>query len=152
MLRTTHPSIRNYADNVGETATGGNFLLSIAGPRHIHTAQIISQPQKPHSEFVRLVTAVMYQVAGLTCSFFNDIGLQPAGVIHNNLVGYTHHLFFHVWTVTQPTITRVSFAIKRLDAHVSLNHVSTIQPQRPTPLWILHNRQWRHQKICKCGH
>ena len=83
------------------------------------------QPQKLHSQLVGLVTAVMYRVAGLTCTFVYGVGLQPAGVIHNNLDGYTHHLlFFHVWTATQSTITGVSLCHKKFDAHVSMTHVS----------------------------
>jgi len=43
MLRTSSPRIRNYADSDGQTGTGGNFRLSHAAPRHIPTAQVITQ-------------------------------------------------------------------------------------------------------------
>jgi len=42
------------------------------------------------------------------------MGLQPAGVIHNNLAVNTHHLFLHVRNATQPTITRVSLCHKKV--------------------------------------
>jgi len=43
-------------------------------------------------QLVGLVTAVMYQVTGLTCSFVYDMGLQHAGVIHN-LAGSAHLVY-----------------------------------------------------------
>jgi len=46
VLRKSSPRILNYADRDGETGTGGNFLLSLAAPRHIRTAQVITQEQK----------------------------------------------------------------------------------------------------------
>jgi len=48
-LRTSSPRIWNYADSVGETGTGGNFLLSHATPRHTHMVLVRTQPQKLHS-------------------------------------------------------------------------------------------------------
>jgi hypothetical protein len=48
VLRTSLPRIRNYADNDGETGTGGNFRLAHAASRHIHTAQLITQEHKLH--------------------------------------------------------------------------------------------------------
>jgi len=83
VLRTSYPRIGKYADGDGETGTVGNFVVSNAGPRQIRTANVITQRQKLHSQLVGLVTAVMYQMAGLTCSFFTGMGLQPAGVIDN---------------------------------------------------------------------
>jgi len=68
--------IWNYSNNDGETGTGGNFRLSTAGPRHIRTAHVITQPHKLHSQIVGLVTAAMYQVPSLTCSFVYGLGLQ----------------------------------------------------------------------------
>jgi hypothetical protein len=59
VLRTSSPTIRNYADSNGDAGTGGNFPLSQADPRHIRT-----QPQKLRSQLVRLVTAVMYHRTG----------------------------------------------------------------------------------------
>ena len=54
------------------------------------------------------VTVVKYQVTGLTCSFVYGIGLQPTGIIHNNLAGCAHRLlFFHLRPANQPTITAV---------------------------------------------
>jgi hypothetical protein len=86
VLRTSSTRILNYADSDGETGTGGNFPLSQAAQQHILTAQVITQSQKLHSQSVRFVTAVMYRVAGLTCSFVYGMGLQPAGIIHVNVV------------------------------------------------------------------
>jgi hypothetical protein len=114
VLRTRSRRIRNYADSDGETGTGGNFPLSHAAPRHIRTAQVITQPQKLHSQLLGPVTAVMYQVTGLTCSFVYGMGLQPAGIIHNNLTGDAHHLlFFHMPPANQPTITGVDLCHKK---------------------------------------
>jgi hypothetical protein len=114
VLRTSSTRIRNYADNDVETGTGGNFPLSHTSPRHIRTAQVITQPQKLHSQLMGLVIAVMYQAADLTCCFFYGMGLQPAGIIHNNLAGDAHHLLFlHVRPVNQPTITGVDLFHKK---------------------------------------
>jgi len=115
VLRTSFFIIRNYADSEAQTGTGGNFRLSTAAPRHIRTAHVIIHPQKLHSQLVGLVTAVMYQVAGLTCSFVYGMGLQPAGVIHSNLAGHAHHLLFlHVRHANQPTITGVYLYHKKV--------------------------------------
>jgi len=43
VLRTSSPTVRNYTDSDGETGTGRNFRLSLAAPRQIHTAQVITQ-------------------------------------------------------------------------------------------------------------
>jgi hypothetical protein len=108
VLRTSYARIRNYADIDGETVTGRNFRLSTAAPKRIRTAHVITQPQKLHSQLVGLVTAVMYKVAGLTCSFVYGMGLQSESVILNNLAGCTHHLLFlHVRPANQPTIAGV---------------------------------------------
>jgi hypothetical protein len=54
-------------------------------------------------------------VLSLTCSLVYGLGLQPAGVIHNNLAGYIHHLlFFYVRTTTQPSIKVVSLCHKKV--------------------------------------
>ena len=73
-------------------------------------------------QLVGLVTAVMYQVTGLTCSFVYDMGLQHAGVIHN-LAGSAHLVY---WRATREPAHNngVYLCHKRLDAHGSLNHVS----------------------------
>jgi hypothetical protein len=115
VLSTTSTRIRNYADSDGETGTGGNFPHSHAAPRHIRTAQVTTQPQKLHSQSVGLVTAVMYQVTGLTCNFVYGMGLQPAGIIHNNSAGCAH-LFFHVRPTNQPTITDVDLCHKKVES------------------------------------
>ena len=133
VLRTNCCTIRHYANSEGGTGRRGNFRLSHASPRHIRTAQVITQPQKIHSQLVGLVRAVMYLVAGLTCSFDNGMDLQPAGVIHNNLAFNTHTTYFSTCERRPSPQLRVwASAIKRLDAHVSLNHVSfrysTIKP------------------------
>jgi hypothetical protein len=60
----------------------------------IRKAHVITQPQKLHSQFVGLVTAVMNKVAGLSCSSVYSMGPQPDGVIYNNLTAYTHQLLF----------------------------------------------------------
>jgi hypothetical protein len=78
-LRTSSTRIRNYVDSDGETGTSDNFRVSQAAPRHIRTAEVITQPQKLHSQLVALVTAVMYQLTGLTYSFVYSMGLQPGG-------------------------------------------------------------------------
>jgi len=52
------------------------------------------------------MTAVMYQVAGLTCSFVYGMSLQTAEVIHSNWAGHAH-LFLHVRHANQSTITGV---------------------------------------------
>jgi hypothetical protein len=108
VLRTSSIRIRNYADSDGETGKGGSIPLSHATPQQICTAQVITQPQKLHSQLMGLVTAVMYQVTGLMCSFVYGMGHQPAGIIHNNLAGDAHPLlFFHVQPANQSTITGV---------------------------------------------
>jgi len=111
VLRTSSPIIRNYATSDGDW-TGTIFRLSHAALRHIRTAHAITQSQKLHSQLVWLVTVVMYQVAGLTCSFVYGMGLKTEGVIHN-LAGDAHHLFFHVRPANQPTITGRGFCHKK---------------------------------------
>jgi hypothetical protein len=107
-LRTNSTRIQNYAYSDGDTRTGRNFQLSHAAPQHNCMAQIITQPQKLQSQLLGLITAVMYRVTGLTCSFIYGMGVQPAGIIHNNLPSDTHpSLFFHVRPTNQPTITGV---------------------------------------------
>jgi len=71
-LRTSSPRIQNYADSDGETGTGGIFRLSHATPWPIRTAQVITNRN--------CMTAVMYQVTELTCSFIYGMGLKPAGI------------------------------------------------------------------------
>ena len=57
----------------------------------------------------------MYQVTGLTRSFVYGLGLQPAGVMHNNLAAYAHHfLFFHVRPANQPKKTGVKHWHKKV--------------------------------------
>jgi len=57
------------------------------------------------------MTAVMYQVTGLTCSFVYSRGLQPTGIIQ--LVTHSTFLFFHVRPANQqPTITGVDLCHK----------------------------------------
>jgi len=64
-----------------------------------------THPQKLHSQLMELLTAIMYQVAGLTCSFTYGMGLQTEDVIRNSLVGQAHHLLFlHVRPANQPKI------------------------------------------------
>jgi len=65
VLRTSSRRIRNYADSDGETATGGNFLLSYGAPRNIRTVQVITWPQELHSQLVGLVIAIMYRVTNI---------------------------------------------------------------------------------------
>jgi hypothetical protein len=60
-----------------------------------------------------LVTAVMYQVTGLTCSFVYGMGLQLAGIIHNNLAGHAHLLCFQMRPANQPAITGVDLCHKK---------------------------------------
>jgi hypothetical protein len=48
----------------------------------------------------------MYWLTGLTRSFHYAMGLQDAGIIHNNFASY-EHWFFHVRPPNQPTITVV---------------------------------------------
>ena len=96
VLTASYPRIQNYADSDGETGTAGNSPLSQATPQHIRTAQVITQPQILHSQLLGVMRAVKYQVIGLTCCFIYAMGLQPAGIIHTNLAGDTHLLFFHI--------------------------------------------------------
>jgi len=127
VLRTSYFIIQNYADSEGESGIRGNFRLSHAVPRHIRTTHVITQPQKLHSQLVGLVTAVMYQVAGLTCSFVYGMGLQTAEVIHSNLAGHAHHLLFlHVRHANQPTITGVYLYHKKV--WTPLVHCNQYQP------------------------
>jgi hypothetical protein len=121
VLRTSSPIIRNHADSDRETGTGGNIPLSQAAQQHIRTAQVITQPQKLHSQLLGIVTAVIFQVTGLTSSFVYCIDLQPTGIIHVNLAGVAHHLIiFHVEPANQPTITGVDLCHKKVG---SLKHV-----------------------------
>jgi hypothetical protein len=118
VLRTGSTRIRNYADSDGETGTGGNFPLSHAAPRRIRTAQVVAQPHKLHSQLVGLVTAMMYQVTGLTSSFVYGRGIQPTGIINNNFASDAHHLLIF------PRANRPTFAIIMSDGPGSLKHVS----------------------------
>jgi hypothetical protein len=77
----------SYTDSDGVTWTSKKFPLPQAAPQHIRTEQVITQPQKLHSQLVELMTAVMYPVTGLTCSFVYGMGVQPAVIIHNNVNG-----------------------------------------------------------------
>jgi hypothetical protein len=119
VLRTSYTRIWNYADSDGQTGTGETFPLSRPAPQHIRTAQVITQPQKLHSKLVELVTAVLYRVTGLMCSFVYGMSVQPAVTIHNNLAGETRpFLSFHMRLANQPTK-----AIKSLDPLGSLKHM-----------------------------
>jgi len=95
VLRTSYPRIRNYTDS-DRLQQGDIFDFQL--PRHgIFVRRKLTQPQKLHSQLVGLMTAAMYQVAGLMCSFVYGMGLQPDGIIHYNLAGDAHHLLlFHV--------------------------------------------------------
>jgi hypothetical protein len=56
----------------------------------------------------------MYQVTILTCSFVYSMGLQPVGIIHNNLAGDAHNLLiFHVQPTNQPTIRGVDLCHRK---------------------------------------
>ena len=115
VLRTSYFILQNYADSEGESGIGGNLRLSTAAPRHIRTAHVIIHPQKLHSQLMGLVTAAVYQVDGLTCSFVYGMGLQTAEVIHSNLAGHAHHLLFlHVQPANLPTITGVYLCHKKV--------------------------------------
>jgi len=51
---------------------------------------LLTQPQKLHLQLVGVVAAVIYQMAGLNCSFVYGLHLQPAGDITIiQLVTYT---------------------------------------------------------------
>jgi hypothetical protein len=124
VLRKSNPQIRNHANKDGESGTGVNFRHSHAATRHIRTAHIITQLHKIHSQPVALATALMYQVAGFTCSFVFCIGLQPDGVTHNSLVGDAYQLvFYYVRYAKQPTITVLTFAIQSIEALSPHKHV-----------------------------
>ena len=57
------------------------------------------------------------------------MGLQPAGVTHNNLAGDAHHLFFHVKPSNQSTITGVEPCHKKSGRHwFTENRVILFQP------------------------
>jgi len=115
VTRTSFFIIRNYAVSEAETRTGVNFRLSIVAPQHIRTAHVTTHPQKLHSKLAGFVTAAMYELAGLTCSFVYGMGLQTAEVIRSNLAGHAHHLLFlHVRHANQPTITGVSLYHKKV--------------------------------------
>jgi hypothetical protein len=104
--------IRNYGDSDAETATGVNSPHSYAKPRHIRTTQVITRPQKLNSQLVGLVTAVTYQVAVNTIGFVCSMSLQSTNIIHNNLAGDAHTLFFHLRPPNQHTITGVDLCYK----------------------------------------
>jgi hypothetical protein len=132
VLTASSTTIRNYADSDGETGTGGDFPLSHAAPRHIRMAEFIALRQKLHSQLLGLVTAVMYQVVGLTCSFVYGMGIQLAGIIHNNLAGDAHNLLiFHVLPANQTTITGVDLCHKQVGRS-----------------WFTETRVIRHQPFC----
>src|SRR5215510_5041529 len=115
VLRTSSHRIQNFAHTDGETETGENFLLSTATPQHIPTAQVITQPHKLYSQLVRLMTAVMYQVTGLTCSFVYGMGVQSAAITHNNLAGDAHHLLlFHMQPTNQPTLMSLDLSYNKV--------------------------------------
>jgi len=147
MLRTSSNIIRNFAYSEGETGTRGYFRLSHAVPRHIHTAKVITQPQKIHSQLVGIMAAVTYQLAGLTCSFVYGMGAQNEGVIHNYLAGQTHHLLFlHVRPANTPNKGSVPLPWKGwtpLVHSITCQSISAtcIISLRLTQLWMLHNRQ-----------
>jgi hypothetical protein len=58
VLATSSPIIQYYADIAGDWNRSNSFPLSHTAPRHIRTAQVITQPQKLHSQLLGLVTAV----------------------------------------------------------------------------------------------
>jgi hypothetical protein len=94
---TNSQRIRNYTDSDRNTGTRGKFRHSHAAPRHIRMPLVVTQPHKQHSQSVRHLTAVIYQI---TC-----------GVIHKNLAGDAHHmLFFNVQPANQPAITVLDFS------------------------------------------
>jgi len=142
VLRTSSPRIRNYTDSDGETGTGRKLRLSHAVPQHICTAQFITQPQKLHSHFLWPVTAVMYQVAGLTCGFVYGMDRRPAGVIHNNLAGDTQHmLFFQVRPMNQPTIMSVNLCHRKAGCPwVTETHIIRYQP-----FVLIHNSRFHSE-------
>ena len=104
VLRKSSPRILNYADRDGETGTGGNFLLSLAAPRHICTAQVITQQQKLHDS------------CNVPSDQFNvQFCLRHGSATHRHKsAGDAHRfLFFHVRHMNQqPTITGVDLSNK----------------------------------------
>ena len=65
--------------------------------------------------FSRACDSCVYQVPGSRCSFVYGMGLQPAGIIHNNLAGDTSNLlFFCVQPTNQPTRKGVGCCHKKV--------------------------------------
>jgi hypothetical protein len=91
----------------------GNFPLSYAASRRSHTAHLITQSQKLHSQLLGLMTAVMHRVTGLTCSFFYGMGRKPASIIHNLASDANRLLFFHVRPAKKSTIPGVDLCHKK---------------------------------------
>jgi hypothetical protein len=96
-MRTSRPRIWNYADSDGETRTCRNFRLSHTVPRHIHTAQVITQQQKLHDNY------------NVPSDQFNvQFRLQHGSPTrrHNPASDTQHLTFFHMRPMNQqPTIT-----------------------------------------------
>jgi hypothetical protein len=109
-------------DSDGETGTGGNVPLSHDSPQHIRMAQVTTQPQKLHTQLVGLITAVMCQLTGGTRSFVYSMGLQPPGIIYNNLDGDTN-LFFHALPPNQSIITGVDLCQEKVGPAQFTKHV-----------------------------
>jgi hypothetical protein len=93
------------------------------------------------------VTAVMYRVTDLTCSFVYSRGVQPAVITHNNLPSDTHPLLlFHMQHTNQSTITGVDLCHRKL-GHPRFTETCAIQYQ---PFVSVHNAPFHSQ--CNTTH
>jgi len=127
VLGTSSPGIRNYTDSDGEPGTGGNFRLSHATPRHIHTAQVVTQQQELHDSCN--ISSDRFNVQFRLWHGSPNRRHKPAGNAH-------HFLFFHVRPANQqPTITGVDLCHKNV-GHPRFTQTRVIRYQ---PFVSVHN-------------
>ena len=114
-----------------ETGTGGNFLLSLAAPWHIRTAQVITQEQKLHDSCN--VPSDQFNVQFCLQHGSPTRGHKPAGDPHR-------FIFFHVRHMNQqPTITGVDLSNK----NVGCPWFTVTRVIRYQPFLLVHNA-WFH--------
>jgi hypothetical protein len=136
VLRTSSTRIRNYADSGGETGTGRNFSTFTCSA----TAHSYGVRYNTATETTLTISGAPdscnVPVDRFNVQFSLGMGLQPAAIIHNNLVGDEHHLFYHVGLPNQPT-TDVDLCNKKVERPRFTFHsilAICISSYRPIPL------------------
>jgi len=132
-LRTRSPRIRNYADNDGETGTGGNFRLAHPVSLHIHKAQVIRRDHKICDS--SKVTSDRFNVQFRLKRGSPTQERKPAGDAYQLI-------FFHVQPKNQqPTITSVDLCHKN-DARPWYTETRVTRFQ---PFLLVHNARFHSE-------